>query len=105
MVGKGKRPHDASAALKRCFRAEMRRDILVRQPRELTVTWAQRVVDQRGAGVRVSRVDLLSTDIGTTTRVRLAVEHDGPESLARRWFVKLPSGSLRARWITALPRL
>ncbi len=48
---------------------------------------------------------MLSADIGTTTRVRVAVEHNGPEALPRRWFVKLPSRSWRARCITALPRL
>jgi hypothetical protein len=37
--------------------------------------------------------------------VRLAVEHDGPETLPRRWFVKLPSLSWKARLITTLPRL
>ncbi|MGR8934567.1 MAG: phosphotransferase [Gammaproteobacteria bacterium] len=53
----------------------------------------------------VSGVAILSTDVGTTTRVRLAVEHDGPLFLPKRWFVKLPSLAWRARLITALPRL
>jgi hypothetical protein len=48
---------------------------------------------------------VLSADVGTITRVRVAVEHNGPETLPRRWFVKLPSRSWRARCITALPRL
>lgn len=50
-------------------------------------------------------VRVLSTDIGTTTRVRVSVEHDGLGTLPRHWFVKLPSLSWRARWITALPQL
>ncbi len=83
----------------------MRQDILVRRPCDLTVTWAQRIVDQHSAGTTVSEVNVLSVDIGTSTRVRVAVEHNGPETLPRRWFVKLPSRSWRARWITALPRL
>jgi hypothetical protein len=36
--------------------------------------------------------------------VRLAVDHNVP-NLPKRWFVKLPSLSLRAKAITALPRL
>ncbi len=44
-------------------------------------------------------------EIGTTTRIRLAVEHNGPARIPRRWFVKLPSRNWRARAITALPRL
>ena len=80
-------------------------EILARRPSDLTVAWAQRIVDHHAPGARVSRADVLSVDVGTTTRVRLAVEHDGPPVLARRWFAKLPSLSWRARWITALPRL
>ena len=77
--------------------------VLVRTPEGLTAAWAQRVVDARSAGVTVSAVETLSVDVGTTTRVRLSVEHDG--DLPRRWFVKIPSGSWKARAITALPRL
>ena len=83
----------------------MVKDTLVRRPDDLTVAWAQRVVCGHARNVTVSRVEVLSTDVGTTTRVRIAVEHDGLEALPRRWFVKLPSRSRRARWLTALPRL
>jgi hypothetical protein len=79
--------------------------LIVRRPADLTVAWAQRIVDRHADGVVVSGTELISVDIGTTTRVRLAVEHNGPETLPRRWFVKLPSRSWRARLITALPRL
>ncbi|MCX6373685.1 MAG: aminoglycoside phosphotransferase family protein [Actinobacteria bacterium] len=81
------------------------RAVLARRPSELTVAWAQRVLDRHVPGAAVAGVDVLSVDVGTTTRVRLAVDHDGPPALPRRWFVKLPSLSWRARWITALPRL
>jgi hypothetical protein len=81
------------------------RAVLARRPSELTVAWAQRVLDRHVSGAAVAGVDVLSVDVGTTTRVRLAVDHDGPPALPRRWFVKLPSLSWRARWITALPRL
>ena len=79
--------------------------ILVRRPSDLTVAWAQRIVAHHAADVTVSKVRVLSADVGTTTRVRVAVEHNGPETLPHRWFVKLPSRSWRARCITALARL
>ncbi|MCO5167448.1 MAG: aminoglycoside phosphotransferase family protein [Planctomycetes bacterium] len=77
--------------------------LLARTPRDLTVAWAQRVVDRAAPGERVRGVATLGVDVGTTTRVRLEVDHDA--ALPRRWFVKLPSGSWKARAITALPRL
>lgn len=80
-------------------------NIVAQRPSDLTVGWAQRVVDNRLDGVIVSNVSITSLDIGTTTRVRLTVGHDGPSNLPRRWFVKLPSLAWRARLITALPRL
>lgn len=79
--------------------------ILAHRPSDLTVAWAQRILDHHALGATVAGVDVLSVDIGTTTRVRLAVDHDGAPALPRRWFVKLPSLSRRANWITALPRL
>ncbi|MDD5461267.1 MAG: hypothetical protein PHG00_06495 [Methylococcales bacterium] len=83
----------------------MKQNIIVYKPSGLTVAWAQRIVDHHSTDTIVSRVDIASIDIGTTTRIRLIVEHNGPETLPRRWFVKLPSMAWRARWITALPRL
>ena len=62
----------------------MVKDTLVRRPDDLTVAWAQRVVCGHARNVTVSRVEVLSTDVGTTTRVRIAVEHDGLEALPRR---------------------
>lgn len=73
--------------------------------RRLTAAWAQRIVDRHVHNTTVSRVKILSTDIGTTSRIRVCVEHDGPSALPRRWFIKLPSASWRARLITTLPRL
>ncbi len=83
----------------------MKHDILAHQPRDLTIDWAQRVVSNHYSGVIVSDIHIVSVDIGTTTRIRLAIEHNGPQNLPRRWFVKLPSLIWRARMITALPRL
>jgi thiamine kinase-like enzyme len=83
----------------------MKQNILVRHPADLTVGWAQRVISRNLPDVIVSGVDIRSVDTGTTTRVRLEVEHDGPPDLPRQWFVKLPSLAWRARLVTALPRL
>ena len=83
----------------------MNPSILARRPEDLGVRWVQRVIDRRHPGVRVARSNIVSVDVGTTTRIRLAIEHDGPDTLHRRWFVKLPSLAWRARFITALPRL
>jgi hypothetical protein len=83
----------------------VRETILAHHPSGLTVPWAQKVLDLCSPGATASSVDLLSYEVGTTTRVRLAVAHDGPESLPRRWFVKLPSLAWGARWIAGLPRL
>lgn len=83
----------------------MKFNILARRPDDLTIGWAQRVVNNHYSGATVSSLHIISVDTGTTTRIRLAVEHDGPATLARQWFVKLPSLAWRARLITALPRL
>lgn len=85
--------------------ADSHSDIMVNRLRDFTVPWAQRIVERHCPETRVKNLDLVSADIGTTTRVRLAVDHDGPLSLPRRWFVKIPSLAWRARLITALPRL
>ncbi len=79
--------------------------ILVRQPRDLTIDWAQRVVNKHHSHIVVSNVDVVSVDIGTTTRIRVNVEHNDSASLPGQWFVKLPSMGWQARLITALPRL
>jgi hypothetical protein len=82
---------------------------IVQKPSELTLRWAQNVLKSNLnvelRGIIINSVDILSVDVGTTTRVRLAVDHDGPQALPRRWFVKLPSLSPRTKFITALPRL
>ena len=83
----------------------MKHNILAHRPNDLNASWAQRVLNCHCSHVTVSKVDLVSVDIGTTTRVRIAVEHDGPATLSRKWFVKLPSLAWRPRLITALPGL
>lgn len=83
----------------------VKQTILVRQPSDLTVAWAQQVVAKHDANTIVTNVAILNVDIGTTTRVCIAVEHNGPVTLPSRWFVKLPSLSWGARMITTLPRL
>ena len=83
----------------------MSTSIFVRNPRQCTTKWAQRVMNGCAQGITVSEAEVLDVDVGTTTRVSLAVTHDGAESVPRRWFVKCPSQSWRARFITAMPRL
>jgi hypothetical protein len=83
----------------------MNASILSLHPQHLNIAWAQKIVNQHSADTLVTDINILSVDIGTTTRVKLAVTHNGPVSLPARWFVKLPSLSWRARLITALPRL
>ena len=83
--------------------------IIVQKPSELTAKWAQNILHNHPNSKinkhKINTVEVISVDIGTTTRVRLAVDHDGPDTLPKRWFVKLPSLSQRAKLITALPRL
>lgn len=75
----------------------------------MTSSWAQSVIKNLDLDkidtVSVYNVNLTSVDIGTTTRVRLVLDHNGDNILPKRWFVKLPSLSWQARVITALPRL
>lgn len=78
---------------------------IVHHPNDLTPAWAQCIVNQHHSKARVSRVEVLNVNVGTTTRVHLAVEHNAAKNLASHWFVKLPSLAWRARLITALPRL
>tara|TARA_B100000686_G_scaffold352622_1_gene455282 strand:+ start:5551 stop:6621 length:1071 start_codon:yes stop_codon:yes gene_type:complete len=83
----------------------MKYNILARHPNDLTLSWAQRVVNLHYPNIKVSSISIVSIDIGTTTRVRAQVEHDNPDILPKKWFIKLPSLNWKARLITALPRL
>ena len=83
----------------------MKNNILARHPNDLTVSWAQRVVNLRYPDTTIINVSINSVDIGTTTRIRIAVDHDNQEGLPQKWFIKLPSLAWQARLITALPRL
>ena len=58
-------------------------NILVRQPGDLTIDWAQRVVNKHYPHIIVSSVDIVSVDIGTTTRIRVKVEHNEPAKIGR----------------------
>lgn len=78
--------------------------LIARHPKDLTTNWAQQIINQHDSDTKVKHVDVFSVDIGTTTRIRIKVEHNNP-SLPQQWFIKIPSLSWRARAITALPRL
>ena len=79
--------------------------LIIRHPRQLTTDWAQKILSQHAPDIQVASVTIQNIDIGTTTRIQALVEHNGPAQLPRRWFIKLPSLSWRARLITLLPRL
>lgn len=78
--------------------------ILVRRPTDLSVQWAQRIVNRYADNATVFKVNVESVDVGTSTRLRVEVEHDVPEIVPTRWFVKAPSLAFRSRLITTLPR-
>lgn len=78
--------------------------IVVQRPHELSVQWAQRIVNRWSAHASVFDVSLQSIDVGTSTRLRIEVHHDAPKHIPSRWFIKTPSLALKSRMITALPR-
>jgi len=84
---------------------QLEHNIIIGRPEHLTVDWAQRIIDNHITDTVVSNVNIVSIDIGTTTRIRVFVEHNRPDDFPNRWFVKIPSLDWRAWWITALPRL
>lgn len=79
--------------------------LLAGTPADLNVKWAQRVINQTCRETTVTKVRLVGIDRGTTTRVRLTVDHNGVGPFPRHWFVKLPPMAWQAKIITALPRL
>lgn len=78
--------------------------ILIQGPKDLSVTWAQRIVQRYVAEASVSDVNIRSVDVGTSTRLRVEVMHDAAGVVPSRWFVKTPSLAIKPRLITALPR-
>jgi len=83
----------------------MKQNIVVHRPADLSRRWAQRIVNHYAADATVSDISIQSISIGTSTRLRVRVNHDVPELVPVRWFVKTPSLALKSRMITALPRL
>lgn len=83
--------------------------VIVKKPNQLTSSWAQCIIRKINSdeldAISINQVSLTSVDVGTTTRVRLMLEHNYDDKLPSQWFVKLPSLSWQARAITALPRL
>ena len=80
-------------------------NILVHRPKELSTTWAQRIVSHHANEAKVSALNIESVSIGTSTRYRISVVHDAVGHLPTRWFVKTPSLRVKSRLITTLPRL
>lgn len=83
----------------------MKQNIVVRRPTDLSRRWAQGIVNHYAADAKVSDISIQSVSIGTSTRLRVLVNHDAPDIVPLRWFVKTPSLAMRSRLITALPRL
>ena len=83
-------------------------DVITKKPQQLTASWAQKVIDnfhiKTSNKAFVDKVNINAVNIGTTTRIRLVVDHNLTD-FPKHWFVKLPSLSWRAKAITALPRL
>lgn len=78
--------------------------VVLRQPQQISVPWAQGIVSRHHRQAKVFAVKLHDIDVGTSTRLRIEVDHDAGDSLPRRWFVKTPSLAIKSRMITALPR-
>lgn len=83
----------------------MKQNIVVHRPADVSKRWAQRIVSHYAAEAKVSDISIQSVSVGTSTRFRVLVDHDAPEVLPLRWFVKTPSLALKSRVITALPGL
>jgi hypothetical protein len=82
-----------------------RDNIVVHRPDQISRQWAQRIVNRYAASAKVSGVEVQSVNIGTSTRLRLTVDHDAIGVVPSRWFVKTPSLAIKSRAITAIPRL
>lgn len=78
--------------------------IVVHRPKDLSVKWAQRVVNRFVPDAKVFDVNVCSVDVGTSTRLRVEVRHDATELVPARWFIKTPSLAIKPRMITAVPR-
>jgi hypothetical protein len=77
--------------------------IVIRRPKDLSVKWAQRIVSRIVPEANVFNVNVNSVDVGTSTRLRVEVQHDANGVIPARWFIKTPSLALKPRLITALP--
>lgn len=78
--------------------------LVIQRPQDLSVGWAQNILNRHAPNAKVFGIKFRSMDIGTSTRLKLEVEHDSPEIVPSRWFIKTPSLSIKSRLITALPR-
>jgi hypothetical protein len=83
----------------------MKQNIVVHRPTDLSRGWAQGIVNHYAADAKVSDISIQSVSVGTSTRLRVLVNHDAPHIVPLRWFIKTPSLAMKSRIITALPRL
>ena len=66
--------------------------------------WAAAVLRHVGERIGVRRTHVVKMDVGTTTQMRLNVEHIGPADVPSHWFTKLPSLSWKSRRASGFPR-
>jgi aminoglycoside/choline kinase family phosphotransferase len=83
----------------------VKQNIVLSRPAQVNLNWAQKIVSHHAAGAMATDVKILSMTVGTTTRIKIKVNHDVPELVPSSWFVKTPSLLLKSRLITALPQL
>ena len=59
--------------------------LIITKPQQLTTHWAQSVVNHQAnpelKSTKIHHLEIVSIDVGTTTRVRLKIDHDGPTTL------------------------
>lgn len=85
--------------------SRLKHNIVVHRPDELSKKWAQRIVSRYAANAAVHEVNIRSVNVGTSTRLRVTVNHEATGIVPTRWFVKTPSLAIKPRAITSLPRL
>lgn len=71
--------------------------LLIRQPEQLSIHWAQHIISLHDRHAKVSAVRLHQVDAGTSTRMRIEVDHDAGDQVPTRWFIKTPPQVLRPR--------
>jgi hypothetical protein len=78
---------------------------IIHHPSQLNRAWAERIIHRHIPEGQIKQVKPAQIITGTTTRIRVQVDHSHPEQFPKLWFIKIPSLNWKARVITALPQL